>query len=167
MHCRIFQVSKEQNADSIFQVSKEQNADSISESRYEDYFIPSIADYVVKVADVEDDYKWLSEHAKGIKIETKDGVTTLTIVSKEEYFEKSFNEFQELIKKFNEYTLKEFIDAKNWLDFYNFKRCYDNRYGFYVDDNDEYFGTVTFDEFMRNVNNGDVYYLSSTFDYHF
>lgn len=151
----------------IFQISKECNTDSISESRYEDYFVPSIADYVVQVADVEDDYAWLSQFAKGIKVETKDGVTTLTIVSKEEYFEKSFDNFQELIKKFSDYSLDEFISEKSFYDMYDLKREYDNKYGFYVDDNDEYFGIATFDYFMRSVNDGDVYYLSSVFDYHF
>lgn len=151
----------------IFQVSKERNAEPISESRYEDYFIPSIADYVVKVADVEDDYKWLTDINKGLKVETKDGVTTLTIVSKKEYFEKSFNEFQEYLKTVSEYSIDEFIDSKNWLVFYNLRNSYDEKYGFYVDDNDEYFGIASFDEFMRNVNDGDVFYLSTVFDYHF
>ena len=151
----------------IFQVSKERNAEPISESRYEDYFIPSIADYVVNVADVEDEYKWLTSVNKGLKVETKDGVTTLTIVSKKEYFEKSFNEFKEYLKTVNEYSIDEFIDSKNWLVFYNLRNSYDEKYGFYIDDNDEYFGIATFNEFMRNVDDGDVFYLSTVFDYHF
>lgn len=151
----------------IFQVSKERNAEPIQEHRYEDYFIPSIADYVVNVADVEDEYKWLTDVNKGLKVETKDGVTTLTIVSKKEFFEKSFNEFQEYLKTVNEYSIDEFIDSKNWLVFYNLRNSYDDNHGFYIDDNDEYFGTVTLNEFMRNVNDGDVFYLSTVFDYHF
>lgn len=150
----------------IFQVSKERNAEPIQECRYENYFIPSIADYVVKVDNVESDYKWLTDINKGLKVETKDGVTTLTIVSKKEFFEKSFNEFQEYLKTVNEYSIDEFIDSKNWLVFYNLRNSYDNKYGFYVDDNDEYFGIATFNEFMRNVNDGDVFYLSTVFDYH-
>ena len=151
----------------IFQVSKERNAEPIQECRYEDYFVPSVADYVVKLDDVEYEYKWLTSVNKGLKVETKDGVTTLTIVSKKEYFEKSFNEFQELIKKFSEYSLDDFVSDDNWLDFYNLKDAFDKSHGFYVDDNDEYIGTVTFDNFMRNVNDGDVFYLSTVFDYHF
>lgn len=151
----------------IFQVSKERNAEPIQEYRYSDYFVPSIADYVVNVADVESDYKWLADENKGLKVETKDGVTTLTIVSKKEYFEKSFNEFQECLKTVNEYSIDEFIDSKNWSVFYNLRNSYDEKYGFYVDDNDEYFGIATFNEFMRNVNDGDVFYLSTVFDYHF
>lgn len=151
----------------IFQISKEPKAESILESRYEEYFVPSIADYVVKVTDVKDDYKWLAQFCKGIKIETKDNVTTLTIVSKKEYFEKFFNDFKELIKKFNEYSIDEFMDEKSYFDMHELKRAYDNKYGFYIDDNDEYFGLTTFDNFMRNVNDGDVYYLSNVFDYHF
>lgn len=41
----------------IFQVSKERNAEPIQEYRYEDYFVPSVADYVVKVDNVGSDYK--------------------------------------------------------------------------------------------------------------
>lgn len=151
----------------IFQVSKERNAEPIQEYRYENHFIPSIADYVVKVDNVENDYKWLTDANKGLKIETKDGVTTLTIVSKKEYFEKSFNEFQEYLKTVSEYSIDEFIDSKNWAVFYNLKNAYEDKHGFYVDDNDEYFGIATFNEFMRNVNDGDVFYLSTVFDYHF
>lgn len=151
----------------IFQISKECNTESISESRYEEYFVPSIADYVVKVADVEDDYKWLSQFTEGIKVETKDNITILIIVSKEKYFEKSFDDFQERIEKFSNYTLDEFMNTKSDFDMYDLKSAYNNKYGFYVDDNDEYFGITTFDDFMRNVNDGDVYYLSNVFDYHF
>ena len=151
----------------IFQVSKERNAEPIQDYRYEDYFVPSVADYVVKLDDAEYEYKWLTSVNKGLKVETKDGVTTLTIVSKKEYFEKSFNEFKENLKTVNEYSIDEFIDSKNWLTFYNLRNSYDDKYGFYIDDNDEYFGTVTINEFMRNVNDGDVFYLSTVFDYHF
>ena len=151
----------------IFQVSKERNAEPIQDYRYEDYFVPSVADYVVKLDDVEYEYKWLTKVNKGLKVETKDGVTTLTIVSKKDYFEKSFNEFKEHLKTVNEYSIDEFIDSKNWLVFYNLRNSYDEKHGFYIDDNDEYFGIATINEFMRNVNDGDVYYLSTVFDYHF
>jgi len=149
----------------IFQISKEQNVDSITEDRYFDGYMTH-ADYVVQNKSVESDYEWLTSCNNGLKIETKDGVTTLTIVSKEEYFEKSFNNFKKYVKKINNYTLEEFM-GNNSFDMYNLKESYDNEYGFYVDDNDEYFGLVTFDYFMRSVNNGDTYYLSSVFDYHF
>ena len=157
MHSRIFQVSKNR-------ITKD---NLIEEGRYDEYFIGKIADYVVESKDTEDDLKWLTTCKKGIKVTKKNGATILKIVSKEEYFKKSFEEFQELIKKFDHYTLAEFIDSKNWLDFYRLKDSYDNQHAFYIDDNDEYFGIATLDEFMRNVENGDTYYIGSTFDYHY
>ena len=157
MHSRIFQVSKKR-------ITKDNR---IEEWRYEDNFVGRVDDYVVKTEDTDNDLKWLTTCKKGIKVTKKSRVITLEIVSKEEYFEQSFEEFKELIKKFNDYTLSDFIDSKNWFDFYQLKDSYDDKHAFYIDDNDEYFGIATLDEFMRNVENGDIYYIGNTFDYHF
>ena len=157
MHSRIFQVSKNR-------ITKDNR---INKWRYDDYFIGRIADYVVESEDTDEDLKWLTTCKKGIEVVKKSKITILKIVSKEEYFESSFEEFQELIKKFNDYTLADFIDSKNWMDFYQLKDSYDDKHGFYVDDTDEYFGITSFDDFMRNVENGDTYYIGNTFDYHY
>lgn len=158
MHSRIFQISKEP-------ITSENR---IHESRYEDGFVGRIADYVVESESIGEDIEWLKTCHKGIEVEEKeDGTITMKIVSKEEYFEKSYDEFKSLIEKFKDYTISDFIDSKNWLDFYNFKSSYDEKYGFYVDDNDDYFGTETLDCFMRNAQEGDIYYIGSVFDYHF
>ena len=156
MHSRIFQVSK----------NKITSDNRIYDSRYDDWFVGKVADYVVKSDNRKGDLEWLTTCHKGLEITEKDGNTVLKIVSKEEYFEKSFNEFKGLIKKFSEYSIKDFVDSKNWLDFWNLKASYDDEHGFYVDDNDEYFGIATFDDFMRNAEDGDVYYMGVTFDYH-
>ena len=151
----------------IFQVSKNKIEEPISDYRYDEGFVGRIADYVVKSESKQDDIKWLTTCHKGLEVETKDGVTTLKIVSKTEYFEKSFEEFQEYVEKVSTYSLEDFIDSSKWLDMYRLKDAYNDEHGFYVDDNDEYFGIATLDEFMRNVQDGDIYYIGSTFDYHF
>ena len=153
MHSRIFQISKEP-------ITKDNYAHT---SRYEDGFVGRIADYVVESDSKASDISWLTTCHEGLKVEGN----TLTIISKEEYFEKSFTEFKNLLEELKDYTITDFIDRKNWMKFYNLKASYNEEYGFYIDDNDEYFGIATLDEFMRNVEDGDVYYIGCIFDYHF
>ena len=156
MHSRIFQVSKDK-------ITEDKR---IEEYRYDDGFVDSVADYVVKSDDINSDLEWLKSCHKGLEVERKGETVTLKVVSKEEYFEKSFEEFKEGLQKLSEYTMADFIDSKNWLDFWRLKDSYNNEHGFYVDDNDEYFGIATFDEFIRNTKDGDVYYIGNIFDYH-
>ena len=157
MHSRIFQVSSEPIT--------EENL--INESRYYDGFVGSAGiDYVVESESVKDDLDWLG-HREGIEIKEDNGVFTLTIVSKKAFFEKQFEEFKELAEKVSNYSMEEFIDAKNWLDFYRLKDAYEDTHGFHIDDNGEYFGITTLDDFMRNAEEGKTYYIGKTFDYHF
>ena len=82
-------------------------------------------------------------------------------------FQKAFEEFQEYIEKFRNYTTEDFINPQNWLDFYRLKDAYDDQNGFKIDDNDEYFGITSLDNWVRNVEEGKTYYIGKTFDYHF
>ena len=158
MHSRIFQISKNP-------ITEDQ---LLTEDRYiDDGFVGRIADYVSEQMDVEDDLNWLINCQKGIELIKEDDTFKIKIVSKKDYFEKSFEEFQNLVKKFNDYTLDEFIDSKNWFDFYQMKSCYDDKYAFYFDDSDDYFGITTLDDFVRNVEEGSIYYIGKTFDYHY
>lgn len=154
MHSRIFQVSREPITEENY----------ISECRYDDYFVgQNGVDYVVESDNKQDDLNWLRTANKGIEVTEN----TIKVTSKKEYFEKSFEEFQEYVEKFNNYNMEDFIDPKNWLDFYRFKDAYDSTDGFKIDDNDEYFGITSLDNFVRNVEEGKVYYIGKTFDYHF
>ena len=111
MHSRIFQVSREP-------ITEE---NKISEYRYDEGFVGNNGvDYVVPTDNRQADLEWLTFCHRGIKVETsyditKKGITKLTIVSKEEYFEEKFNEFQEGLKKLSDYTLSDFINNANWL----------------------------------------------------
>lgn len=163
MHSRIFQVSREP-------ITEE---NKISEYRYDEGFVGNNGvDYVVPTDNRQADLEWLTTCHRGIKVETsyditKKGITKLTIVSKEEYFEKKFEEFQDGLKKLSDYSLSDFINNANWLDMYRLKDAYNDEHGFYIDDNDEYHGIATFDEFMRSTQDGDVFYIGDVFDYHF
>ena len=151
---------------SIFQISAEPITEEnyIKESRYNEFELGyQHMDYVVKSESREDDIRWLRD-IKGLEV-TED---TITVVSKKEYFEESFKNFQEFVKKFNNYTIDDFIEpGKSKLDFIDLRDAYDDKMDFKVDDNDEYFGLVSLDEFVRNAEEGKVYYIGKTFDYHF
>ena len=157
MHSRIFQVSK----------NKITEDNKIRSYRYDEGFIGRIADYVVDSESRKDDLKWLTSSHKGLQVSTKGKNTILKIVSKTEYFEEKFEEFQEYLNKLKDYTMEDFIDSSKWLDMYRLQDAYIDEHGFYIDDNDEYHGIITLDEFIRNAEDGDVYYLGSIFDYHF
>lgn len=153
MHSRIFQVSENPITEENY----------INEYRYDEYLVGQDGiDYVVESDSRTEDIEWL-KHNKGLEI-TED---TIKVVSKKDYFEKSFEKFQELIEKFSNYTTEDFINPQNWLDFYHLKDAYDDQYGFKIDDNDEYFGITSLDNWVRNVEEGKTYYIGKTFDYHF
>ena len=147
----------------IFQVSENPITDLIHESRYDEYLVGQDGiDYVVESESRTEDIKWLKNH-KGLEITEN----TIKVVSKKEYFEKSFEEFQEYVEKLSNYTTEDFINPQNWLDFYRLKEAYDDQLGFKIDDNDEYFGITSLDNWVRNVEEGKTYYIGKTFDYHF
>ena len=147
----------------IFQVSQEPIKEPLTESRYYDYEGTDGIDYIVKSNEKDVDIKWLKQVTKGLEV-TED---TIKVVSKKEYFENSFLEFQELIKKYSEYTIEDFVNCHNWIDFYRLKDAYDNKLSFKIDDNDEEYGLTSLDNWVRNVEEGKTYYIGSTFDYHF
>ena len=153
MHSRIFQVSAEPITEENY----------ISEYRYDEYLVGQDGiDYVVESDSRTEDIEWL-KHNKGLEITEN----TIKVVSKKEFFEKSFEEFQEYVEKFSNYTIEDFMNPQNWLDFYRLKDAYDDQNGFKIDDNDEYFGITSLDNWVRNVEEGTTYYIGKTFDYHF
>lgn len=159
MHSRIFQISSNP--------IKEDNM--IEEYRYEETFIGSVADYVVKQTSTEviNDLEWLQSVTEGRGIEVDIDKKTIKVTSKESYFEDKHTAFTELAEKLSNISLTEFIEDKNYFDFYDLKTSYDDKHSFYVDDNDEYAGTETLDSFVRRAEENKIYYIGSVFDYHF
>ncbi len=158
MHSRIYQVSS----------SPVKEEDKIREYRYEDDFVGRVADYVSEVTsetDIESDLEWLSSANKGIKVDVEN--RTITVTSKKEYFESKHEKFQELAEKMSRITLEEFTTEKSYFDFYELKSMYDDKYGFYIDDNYEYTGLTSIDSWVRNAEENKEYHIGSVFDYHF
>ena len=159
MHSRIFQVSE--NPVPV--------DERISEDRYYDGFVGSHADYVVTVEyqsdDYRDDLRWIREANNGIKVDIPNG--TITVTSKKEYFDKKHDTFKELASELADITLEDFTSGRQRFKMHDLTSAYDNKYGFYIDDYDEYAGLTTLDDWVRSVEENKVYYVGSIFDYHF
>lgn len=158
MHSRIFQVS-----------SKPVDRDNyISESNYYDgWFVGSVADYVADVEeeDQKDSIDWLDKYAAGsLKIEGN----KVTVINKEEFFRRDYDNFIKALDDLKNITLNQFTTGKGDLDLnvYRLNSAYEDRYGFYVDDCGEYGGLMTINEFMRTKKDGDVFYIGGVVDYH-
>jgi hypothetical protein len=140
----------------------------IQEYRYEDSFIPSKADYVVKQTQMDDikaDLSWLAQACKGIKVNLDK--RTLVVTSKADYFEDKHEQFKELAEKLSTISLEDFMSTKKEFDFYDLKSTYEDKHSFYIDDNDEYCGLVSLDKWIRYAKENEVYYIGSIFDYHY
>ena len=153
----------------IYQISKEPIQNFISEDRYYEGFVGSHADYVSEVEYKSDDYlndlKWLQNATEGLEVNIKEG--TITITSKKEYFAKKHEDFQKLIEELSDVTLEEFSSGKLEFKISDLKCAYDDKYSFYADDNDEYTGLTTLDNWVRNAEEGEVYYIGTIIEYHF
>lgn len=153
----------------IYQVSKEPIKEFIDEYRYEDNFVGRHADYVDLVEHESEDYisdlKWLQNATKGLEVNLKKG--TVKVLSKKDYFEEKHEQFKEYLKKLQDITLADFTSRKNRFDILDLESAYNDKYSFYVDDNDEYYGITTLDDWVRSVEENETYYIGSIFDYHF
>lgn len=166
----------------IFQISRERVTDFITDDRYFDGFVGYIADYVGNIDKKywKDNWDWLANYAKGA-IEIKDG--KLTIINRKEYFASKYAEFKKNVEQAATINFEQFMSHDYGIELTgptgntykasasslvaNINYTFNDKYGFYVDDNGEYYGMETFDSFMRWVNDGDVFYLGSVIDYHF
>ena len=177
MHSRIFQISSKPI----------DMRNRISSSRYDNGFVGEIADYTCDMDNSKwpEEWKWLQDsYPNAIKIDCEDGEnTTLTIVDKKTYFKSRYETFVTNLKALQGLSLEQFcenedcIDMVNqsgvsyksmpWIIIENLKGAFDDNYGFYVDDDDEYYGLTTLDNLIRSSNDGDMWYLGSVIDYHF
>ncbi len=155
----------------IFQISKKpiKKEDYITKERCDKKFIGPIVDYVSIIDDPESEYEWLGSALKGA---AKLNSNKLKIVNKAAYFHKKYKDWKILLERLQRYTFEDFCwesDQRSSIDMDDFKlkEAYNDKYGFYLDDNDEYYGNQTLDTFMRNTHDGDIWYLGAIFDYHY
>ena len=149
----------------IYQISEKPIEDFIDEYRYDEW---SRADYVslqTSETDIQSDLEWLQTANKGIEVDTEN--KTFKITSKKEYFDEKHDKFKELAEELSNTSLEDFISGKEHFKVYDLKCAYEEKYGFYVDDNDEFIGLTNLDNFVRNAEENKVYYIGRIFDYHF
>ena len=153
----------------IYQISEKPITEFTDEFRYEEGFVGRHADYVDEVEHGSEDYmadlKWLQNATEGLEVNLKE--KTITITSKKEYFSKKHDTFKELLEKLQNITLEEFSSVNTYFDIFNLTSAYEDEYSFYIDDNDEFCGITTLDNWVRNAEEGKKYYVGSIFDYHF
>lgn len=153
MHSRIFQLSKKP-------IGRE---DYITEMNYwNHWFLHSVADYVTDDCDRNEDIEWLQNATNGISFGKDEYGEYLVIESKAEYFEQAFTRFKELLNDIKYCTIEDF--AKGIQEVYIMKNIHEEKWGFYVEINDE---LMPFDNFIRAYNVQDKFYIGGTVDYHY
>ena len=140
---------------------------------YSDYCgnaIGSGVDYIMDMDDEEmqDCLEWLEQFPdyyseSAIKFDAK--ARTMTIISKAEYFKQRYEKVKEACQQIIDNGLESFVrpsilhDALFDIEYYG-----NDRYGLQIS---EYEGDTTcMDTFMRNANDGDVYYIGAVIDFH-
>lgn len=153
MHSRIFQIEKEV-------VPEEERIDS---DCIPEWFTNSVADYTSDATDREDDIDWLMAAALGdICSAEGDKLTFSSDVRR--YFKDKHDAFVKAAERLTKVEFDDFVsDHGVYSILFNLKEAYDDKYGFYVYSNDELY---TLDAFMRTVQDGEVYYIGGTVDYH-
>ena len=153
MHSRIFQVSMEP-------IDKNEY---ITESDYYDHwFTNSVANYVSDDCDAYDDVKWLQDCVKGITFGGDENGVYLIIKDKEKYFEDAFRQFKATLDVLKGCTIQDF--TKGILDMYGLKNAYEEKFGFYVETEDN--GLITMDNFIRIYPENEKFYIGGTINYH-
>ena len=158
MHSRIYQISK----------TPIDRDDYIQEDKYYDHwFTNKVADYVDGDTERDYDIEWLKDCCgnKGLSFGQDDNGEYFVVEDKAKYFETNFEEFQQELKELSEKTFDDFMGWR--VSLYRLKSLHDDDSGFYIDDNGEYCGLTTFDDFMRCVTVDTKYYIGATIDYHF
>ena len=153
MHSRIFQIEREA-------ISKEEYIDS---DCIPEWFTNSVADYTSDGCDREEDIDWLMTAALG-EMATYDGGKLTFPSDVRRYFKEKYTAFIKAAEQLSKAEFNDFVSGRNiYSILFNLKAAYDDRYGFYVYCNDE---LQTLDAFMRTVNEGDVFFIGGTVDYH-
>lgn len=156
----------------IYQISREpiSEVEYLTESKYYDNFVGYITDYVNDDTDRELDIQNLIDILENIAdVQTsEDNQVFFIIKNKELYFEETFDNFKECAEKLSKINLEEYsTDGITSSMMNELNRCYSYKYGTYIDDNGEEFGLITLDDFLRQAQNGDKFYIGATIGYHY
>ena len=135
----------------------------IEYDKYFDGFVGEIADYTN--ACIGKDRRKVIENLKipGCLIDTDN--ETVIVKSRAEYFEEKWKTFVEMAEDFSKWTLEDFM--KNSFGPLNMYCEYNEKFSLYCDDTEDHGCLLTFDEWMRSVQDGQTFYIGGIVDYHF
>ena len=128
---------------------------------------PEIADYVDEDPTPSGTIAWLKENL------TARCGDTITILEdgfilhegfREAYFQRSYEKFQEYLRKLENCSLADFAAGEIGSAMFELRDAYNCRFGDYVWSEDGYLETR--DEFMRHAEPEVRYYFGGTLDYH-
>ena len=154
----------------IFQVSKKPIEDLITSDRYYEGMVNGVADYVIDIdeSDYPDEYFWAFNGRPGISYNADE--KCIVIEDKEAALEGSYTVFvTTLHKMLDVIDTEEFTRSFGELSrlMYLLKDAWSDKYGYYIDDNGEYAGLETLNDFIRSADLGTRYYLGAVIDYHY
>lgn len=167
MHSRIFQVSRQKiEKDEYYDAERYYSGEH--EGFAGDY--SEVADYVDEDTDRISDIKWLSQYLVGsVEFLSED---SFKIINKNKYFDDKYINFRQAVEGVQNITKEEYINdqTKSGIMLDHLEQSYSEKFGFYIDEYNQknyytdFFGPL--DDFMRRVQDGEVYYIGATIDYH-
>lgn len=160
MHSRIFGIVTKKHYDNYI---KEEGEMKMPIWQFEQS-LPYGMDYVDDDTDLNEDFEWFIECLRVHTTKFEANFISHTIKFfpgfKEEYFEKAWNQIQELINGQNAY--KHFCTDSMFS--FKIREATDEHYGFYQCDEEGYYDT--FDNFIRDVDADVEYAVFGSLDYH-
>lgn len=137
------------------------------------WFLYSIADYVDDDCDPDDTIETLMQMftvADAGLIETFKDEDGEGVIFKEgfvrAYMEREYKAFEQALRDLRaKATVDAFCQNKLGLEMCQLRETYDDKFGFYIQNEDE--GLVTLTSFVRSIKSDTKYYFGGTVDYHF
>ena len=175
----------------IFQISKTPlDKDDLMHDCHYDECIPNTMDYVLASNNIQGDLKWLQEtYGKYIKVNTRR--KTITIRHINQFKAERLRTITKLAKELAEAAaLAAYNIESGYTDAYDGTYAHSgtnlaagehrsidtliylintadsDKYGFYIDDNNDYWGLMPLNEWLSDLKNGDTFYIGKIFDYH-
>jgi len=163
MHSRIIQLETEPVPEN------ERLSDWDIESDH--WFLYTVADYVAEDEDRAHSLEWFKEilspgapHIEYFTDEKGEGLV-FRVGFLQAYFSATYTEFADALRKLSKSASPEtFANDSLSLPMYNLDTAYDDKYGFYIQNDDT--GLCTLNRFLRRTRMDTPYYIGGTVDYH-
>lgn len=152
---------------SIYQVSLTPltKDDYIDEEIFYENFVGQYATYVNEETDREKAIERL-KHELSSSVEWKNN--SFKIIDKSAFFQTKFIRFNDAIEKVSTYDLDDFsgeTDSDIDLDMFRLNKCYSDKFGTYIYDEDN--STRTIDQFIRQTKENETWYIGNVIGYHY